>query len=348
MDVARKKQYLKHPRTEIEAKKHTTGELLSDMAKTAFQGRKLGEALAIWKKMLSEKEMIIFMGLSGAMIPAGMGRLVSYLLENRGIDVLVTTGAALSHDMYQVLGSEHYLGTHKADDEELQDLRIDRVYDIYADEDGFLEADKWVMNQLPVLLEDDKPYSTREIIEIVGKEANHISKNGGSILATAYRMKLPVFVPAFGDSSMGFALMMANRRRRRRIVVDMMSDVDQICQITQTNDKTGVVLIGGGVPKNYIQQTAVVAGYETSRELMHKFGISITTDSPQWGGLSGCTFDESKSWGKYVKEAMTTTCYCDATIALPMLVSGLAEWDGMKKRSPPSFDWSNKKLKITY
>jgi deoxyhypusine synthase len=162
MDAARKRQHLKNPRIEIEARKRSAGELLEDMAKTAFQGRKLGEALAIWKKMLSTPKMVVFMGLSGAMVPAGMGRLVAYLIEHRGIDVLVTTGAALSHDMYQVLGSKHYIGTPLADDEELQDLRIDRVYDTYADEDGFYEADNWVMKHLADQLEDDRPYSTRD------------------------------------------------------------------------------------------------------------------------------------------------------------------------------------------
>jgi len=348
MDVARKRQHLKHRRIEIEARRRSAGELLEDMAKTAFQGRKLGEALAVWKKMLSTPKMVVFMGLSGAMVPAGMGRLVSYLIEHRGIDVLVTTGAALSHDMYQVLGSKHFIGTPLADDEELQDLRIDRVYDTYADEDGFYRADNWVMTHLADKLEDDRPYSTRELVDIIGREASKIGHDGGSILSTAHRCRLPIFVPAFGDSSMGFALMMANRRRKRRIIVDMMRDVDQICQITQGNAETGVVLIGGGVPKNYIQQTAVVAGYETKREMMHNHGISITTDSPQWGGLSGCTFDESKSWGKYVKDAVTATCYCDATIALPMLVTALAEWDGLRRRVPPKFDWGGKRLKIAY
>jgi len=343
-----KKEYLREPRKEIEAGTYTAGELLDMMSRTAFQGRKLGEALAIWKKMLSTRETVVFMGLSGAMVPAGMGRLVSYLIEHRGIDVLVTTGAALSHDLYQVLGSRHYLGTPMADDEELQDLRIDRVYDTYADEDGFYKADSWMMKHLADQLEDDKPYSTREIIDIIGREVCKIGHDGGSILATAHKCATPIFVPAFGDSSMGFALMMANRRRKRRIIVDMMRDVDQICQITQGNEETGVVLIGGGVPKNYIQQTAVVAGYETKREMMHTLGISITTDSPQWGGLSGCTFDESKSWGKYVKEAVTATCYCDATIALPMLVNGLAEWRGLKKRVPPKFNWTGKRLRMTY
>jgi deoxyhypusine synthase len=348
METERKRQHLKHPRIEIEARKRSAGELLEDMAKTAFQGRRLGEALAVWKKMLSTPKMVLFMGLSGAMVPAGMGRLVSYLIEHRGIDVLVTTGAALSHDMYQVLGSKHYLGTPSVDDDELQDLRIDRVYDTYADEDGFFKADNWVMEHLADQLEDDRPYSTRELIDIVGREASKVGHDGGSILSAAHKCGMPIFVPAFGDSSMGFALMMANRRRKRRIIVDMMKDVDQICQITEGNEETGVVLIGGGVPKNYIQQTAVVAGYETKKEMMHNLGISITTDSPQWGGLSGCTFDESKSWGKYVKEAVTATCYCDATIALPMLVNALAEWDGLKKRVPPRFDWGGKRLRITY
>jgi deoxyhypusine synthase len=348
MDARRKRQHLKHPRIEIEAGRRTAGELLEDMAETAFQGRKMGEAFAVWKQMLSERNTTVFMGLAGAMVPAGMGRLVSFLVERRGIDVLVTTGAALSHDLYQALGRQHFMGTPQVDDDELQRLRIDRVYDTYTDEDGLYAADKWVMRTLPELLDDHTPYTSREIVEVIGREVNKMKHGRGSLLATAYRSKLPIFVPAFGDSSIGFALMFANRKRKRNIVVDMMRDVDQTCQITERAGKTGVVLIGGGVPKNYIQQTAVVAGYETDKEMMHKFGVSITTDSPQWGGLSGCTFDESKSWGKYDVNAVFATCYADATIALPMLVNGLAEWKGLKNRKPPRFDWSGKRLKLTY
>lgn len=343
-----KKEYLREPRKEIEAGTYTAGELLDEMSRTAFQGRRLGEAFAIWKHMLSEKNTTIFMGLAGAMVPAGMGRLVSFLVERRGIDVLVTTGAALSHDLYQALGRKHYMGTWQVDDDELQRLRIDRVYDTYADEDGLYAADKWIMRTLPELLDEHTPYSTREVVEVIGREVNKTKHGRGSLLATAYRSEVPIFVPAFGDSSIGFALMFANRKRKRNIVVDMMRDVDQTSQITERAGKTGVVLIGGGVPKNYIQQTAVVAGYERNKEMMHKFGISITTDSPQWGGLSGCTFEESKSWGKYDVNAVFATCYADATIALPMLVNGLAEWKGLKNRKPPRFDWSGRRLKLTY
>ena len=343
-----KRKYLRAPRRELEAGNYTAGELLDEMSFTAFQGRKLGEALSVWKRMLAAKRTTVFMGLSGAMVPAGMGRLVSFLIENRGIDVLVTTGAALSHDLYQALGRQHYLGTHVVDDDELQRLRIDRVYDVYADEDGLYEADRWVMRRMPDLLEDGRPYSSSEIAEIVGSETSKMRHGRDSILSVAYRNKIPIFVPAFGDSSIGFALMFANRKRKRHIVVDMMRDVDQISQITETAGSTGVVLIGGGVPKNYIQQTAVVAGYETKREIMHKFGVSITTDSPQWGGLSGCTFEESKSWGKYDKSAVFATCYCDATIDLPMLVNALAEWKDLRSRVPPQFDWSGERVRIRY
>ena len=344
----KKSDYLKRPRSGLKARKRTIDELLDAMSLTAFQGRKLGEALNIWKKMILAPRTTIFMGLSGAMVPAGMGPLISFLIKKRAIDVLVTTGAALSHDLYEVMGFKHYIGTPRVNDDNLQVCRIDRVYDVYADEDGFLKADMWIADYLSRLLKDDFPYSSREVAEIIGRETSKINSSNHSILTAAYKHKVPIFTPAFGDSSIGFAMLFANRKYKRRIVVDTMRDVDQICRITEMAKSSGVVLIGGGVPKNYIQQTAVVAGYETNKELMHNFGIAITTDSPQWGGLSGCTFEESKSWGKYDPAAIFTTCYCDATIALPFLVNALAEWNEFRRRKPPQFNWKGKKLKLIY
>ena len=343
-----KREFLKHPRVPLEPGKATAGELLERMSRTGFQGRKLGEALGVWKQMLVEKRNVVIMALSGAMVPAGMGRLVSFLLRKRAIDVLVCTGATLSHDLYEALGARHFLGTHMVDDAALLRHRIDRMYDVYADEDQFEVADKWVMSWAARTLKDDHPYTSREIVAGVGRALAKVPGAKRSVLRSAYEAGVPVFVPALADSSLGFSIMTGNRRNRRRIVVDMMRDCDEISRLVEVAPQTSVVIVGGGVPKNYVQQTAVIAGYEVGREQMHRLAVQITTDSPQWGGLSGCTLEESVSWGKYHPDAEMVTCYADATIALPFLVSALAEWKGLAQRVPPQFEWDRDPVRIRF
>jgi len=346
--AAGKKQYLKHARIPLRPDTHSVAELLDEMSGTGFQGRKLGEAFEVWKRMLVERKNVIFMSLAGAMVPAGMGTLLAHLLRRRYIDVLVCTGATLSHDLYEALGGRHFLGTHMVDDGALQKHRIDRVYDVYADEDRFYEADRWVMRWMRDALEDRTPYSSREIVAGVGKALLGKEKAKNSILVAAYESGVPVFVPALGDSSLGFSIMFGNRRSGKKVVVDMMKDVDEITRIAEASPQSSVVIIGGGVPKNYVQQTAVIAGYQTRHDRMHRLALQITTDSPQWGGLSGCTLEESVSWGKYHPDAEMVTCYTDATIALPFLVSGLTESRAEKWRDVPRFRFDNGKVQVDF
>lgn len=344
--ATKKHDYLRHARVPVSPGRHTAKELLEEMSRTGFQGRKLGEAFLLWKRMLEEPKNVVIMALSGAMVPAGMGRLISFLLRKRAIDVLVCTGATLSHDLYEAMGAKHFLGSHHVDDTDLLRHRIDRVYDVYADEDRFYDTDHWVMHWAESL-KDDHPYTSREIVAGIGKALRGKPGARDSVLVSAYESGVPVFVPALADSSLGFSLMFANRRKGKRIIVDMMRDVDEISRVAEAA-KHSVVIIGGGVPKNYVQQTAVIAGYEMRRDRMHRFALQITTDSPQWGGLSGCTLEESISWGKYTPGAEMVTCYTDATIALPMLVSALSEWKGLKGRTAPRFDWSGPRVKVAW
>lgn len=294
-----RKKFFKYPTQPIEVwPEKSISELTDEMLLTGFQGKSLSRTIDIWARMLKKKEMIIFLGLSGAMIPAGMRKIISYFIKRRMIDILVATGANLYHDCFEALGKKHYVGSHVTDDIKLRKQRIDRIYDIFADELKFYKTDLWIEKEFCKLLKDSYPHSSREITHLLGKLLSSTGRNKDSVLTSAYKNNVPIFCPALCDSSLGFSIMFANRRRGRNILIDEVKGVNEISRIAEKSKQTGVIYIGGGVPKNYIQQTAVIAGYQTRRDKSHNFVIQITTDSPQFGGLSGCSFEEAQSWEK--------------------------------------------------
>ncbi|ADC65028.1 deoxyhypusine synthase [Ferroglobus placidus DSM 10642] len=307
----------------IEVAEKKISELLLAMAKTGFQGRKLGEAFEIWLEMLKEDEITIFMGLSGAMVPAGMRKIISWLIRNRYIDVLVSTGANIFHDIHEALGFKHYLGSEIVDDYELFKKGIDRIYNVFAYEEEFNRVDYVLANIISGI---EGIMSSRQFLEEIAKRLE--VKDRDSILVSAYESDVPIFCPAIADSSIGIASSIASRK----VVVDTMKDVEELTEIVVNSKKTGVIFIGGGVPKNFIQQAEIVArlkGYEVRG---HEYAIQITTDTPQFGGLSGCTFEEGVSWGKINRKARKVQVNCDATIALPILSHALI---GVKRKRVP-------------
>lgn len=342
---------LKRPTRPIEVHPDKTiSELVADMALTGFQGRKLGEAAEAWTSMLKKREMVIWLGLAGAMVPAGMREIVTYLIKRRMVDVLVTTGATLYHDAYETIGGKHFQGTDQIDNVMLRRHRIDRMYDVYADEKKFYHLDVMIEKDFSSRLQLGRSYSSREIMFEFGKWISEMTRDRDGICVSAYQSGVPVFVPSFCDSGLGFSLMFANRRRRRQIIVDHMRDVDESSRITEKSRNTSVIIVGGGVPKNFIQQTAVIASYQTRHDRTHNFAIQFTTDVPQWGGLSGSTFEEAQSWGKYHPRARMVQCFTDATIALPIVTHALSQRFKRLRRRVPKFNWSNQNgnLKIDF
>jgi len=318
----------------------SASEIARRLAATAFQGRNLGEAAAIWEAMLRD-EATVFMGLAGAMVPGGMRPLIVYLIENRLIDVLVSTGANLYHDVYETLGHPHFqspVGGDAGDDVHLANLRIYRFYDTLAPEHEFSIGERFV-TEFSLTLDEDRPYSTREYFHLLGKALTPLAKQEG-ILTAAARHGVPIYCPAFGDSVHGLAVAEGRVRTGKRVMFDIIGDVLETAHIALTANKTGVVYVGGGTPKNFIQQ-AGVAAYLFQRERPgHSYGIQVTTDEPQWGGLSGCTFEEAQSWRKIAPDASFVTANVDATIGMPIIVSALAEKaDVIKARKLPALDW---------
>jgi len=323
-------------------------DLAEEMLEIGFQGRKLAEATEVWCNMLRRRNAVIWMGLAGAMIPAGMRRTISYLIRRRMIDVLVSTGANIYHDCFEALGGKHYVGSHLADDVRLRKQRVDRIYDVFADEDRFYKFDLWIERTFTQVLRDNYSYSSREVLHMLGRVLSKEANEKDSILVSAYESGVPIFTPAICDSSLGFSIMFANRRRGRRIILNQLKDVEESSRLTEKAKLTGVVYIGGGLPKNFIQQTAVIASYQTRHDRSHSAAIQITTDSPQWGGLSGCTLEEGQSWGKIKAKAKKVTCYSDATIALPFISHVLSERFKRFRRDVPIFNWHDGSPDIEY
>ena len=316
----------------------TAGDLVQRMADTAFQARNLGRAAQIWDAMLRD-EATIFFGFAGAMVPAGMRPLVVYLIENRLIDVIVSTGANLYHDVYETLGFEHAQGDPDGDDMRLAHLRVVRFYDVLAPEHEFSIGERFC-TEFSLTLEEDRPYTTREYFQMLGQALEPVKKQEGIITAAA-KHGVPIFCPAFGDSVHGLAVAEGRLRTGKRIMFDTIGDVLEMAHMSLTANKSAVVYVGGGTPKNYIQQCGV-AGYLFGRQRPgHSYGIQVTMDQPQWGGLSGCTFEEAQSWRKISPDAQFITAYVEATIGMPLIVSALAERsaDAIKARKLPELNW---------
>ncbi|RQD81730.1 MAG: deoxyhypusine synthase [Methanocalculus sp. MSAO_Arc1] len=295
-------------------------ELLDAMSRTGFQGRKLGEAYRIWREMIRDPDCTILLGISGAMVPAGMQECLITLAENHYIDGIVSTGANIFHDICEHLGVRHYRGHHMADDETLFEKGIDRIYDVFAYEEEFRDIDSRVERYLASIA----PFkgSSRELIGRIGTWIASERPEGRSLTATCAAEGIPIFVPAIADSSIGISLVMA-RRAGVEVEVDQIADTDEITRMVEGAGKTGVVYIGGGVPKNFIQQTQVIASIHEHDLGGHAYAVQFTTDAPHWGGLSGCTFEEAISWGKETVDSPRVQCFCDATIALPLVTSAL-------------------------
>lgn len=309
-------RFLSIPVTQLDLSRvRTIRELVSAWSKTSIQSRSISECAKVYENMiLDPSRPTIMLGLSGALIAGGMRKVIRDLVAAGFVDVIVSTGAILYQDIYQATGFNHFMGTPHSDDALLHDLYIDRIYDAYVDEVGFVKTDD-LIGEIASEMEPRK-YSTRQFIQILGERA---SKDPNSIVCTAAKNGVPIFCPAIADSSIGIGLAglyrAARKAKRGLMQLDTIQDNYEIAQIVLKSKKTGSIYIGGGVPKNYINDAAVMLDYTPG----HSYAFQITTDAPHWGGLTGSTLDEAKSWGKVSKKATRATAYVEATIGLPLV-----------------------------
>jgi len=343
MENQNQNPFLKEKVKAIEVGKKSVSQLLKEMEDTGFQGRKLGEVVEVWEKMIKDKDLTILLGYAGSLSTTGQWKIINWLMEQRYIDILVGTGANLSEDIVEAMGASYWKGTHLAPDPKLFEAEVNRYYDVYGYEPDYGKMTDLIVDCIKTL--DPKyPYSTREFLAEFGK---FLSEKGiNSIVAQAYKSKVPIFSPALVDSAYGEAILLA-KKDGHDLILDQSKDFKEFMSLAEKIKKTGVIYIGGGVPKDFIQLSAVssplqyaerkVPGREGGSErgkdpysyYPHQYAIQITTDAPQWGGLSGCTFEEATSWGKEQVVGSNVSnyvqCFCDATIALPIVTHALAE-----------------------
>lgn len=328
--MKRKTPYFREKVVPIEVGKKSISQLLREMSNTGFQGRKLGEVVEIWEEMIRDPDLTIIMGLTGSMSTTGMWKLVCWLIERRFIDILVPTGANISEDLYEALGGTYWKGSWLVDDEDLLRHKIDRFYDVFADEYEYRRMEE-KLSEFMLSLDDGKIYSSREFLQLLGKWLNE--RGLKCIVSTAYKHGVPIYCPALVDSGYGIACIHA-MQKGKLIRLDQAEDFREFTKLC-ANRRTGVIYVGGGVPKDIVQLIAVtrdlIGGWKEPKP--HEYAIQITTDSPQWGGLSGCTLEEAVSWGK-VSPHKKVTCYCDATIALPLVVHALLERVDLERKGP--------------
>jgi len=337
LGVVSKKEVLSKPVATIEVGRKSVSALLEEMAQTGFQGKKLGEAAKIWAEMARQKGLTVFLGLTGSLSTTGQWKIIRWLVEKRYVDVVVSTGANISEDILEALGYHYYQGTWLADDEELLRLKIDRFYDVYADEMQYRKLERTIYKYADTL-DENRVYSTREFLHGFGE---FMSEKGiDSIVAAAYRAKVPVYSPGLIDSGYGVALSLLRREKEKMIRLDQTKDMEELAQIAERTKRTGVVYLGGGVPKDTIQLSTIIKSLSKGgeEETPHEYAIQITADSPQWGGLSGCTLEEAISWGKIARDAKKAVLYADITLALPLVAHALNE-KVERRADPPDLSW---------
>jgi deoxyhypusine synthase len=310
--------------------------LLARMERISFQGRNLATARRIWEKMLGD-DCTIFLGTAGALSPGGMRLIVAHLVAERYVDCLVSTGANLYHDLHETRGRRHYVGSPRENDAALQADHIDRVYDTYASEDEFVDNDEWIAAFALTL--ERRPYTSRELLYRLGEYLWKETSADG-ILTAAYRASVPIFCPAIADSSIGMGLSQARHRDATAGQIDVIGDIIESANLVIRHPRTASVVLGGGTPKNFINQASVQAEFYDDRVGGHRYALQIVTDVPHYGGASGSTLEEAQSWGKLATDAEQVTVHADVTIALPLLVSALATSgrEVLARRVPLRFD----------
>lgn len=327
----RNKDILQEPVKHIQINgKLSVDELIQQFKNSgSFGAGRLSTACDIYERMVRDKECTIYLALAGAVVPAGMRSLIAKLIRERFIDVLVSTGANMVHDAIEAVGGHHYKGHWIVDDNMLYKQNIYRIYDIFVSEEDFLRLDHRLVDIYDEIAAEKagKTISSSEFTFELGKRLN----DPDSILRAAYESKVPIFLPALRDSEFGYAYWLHASKKdfKDALIVDAFKDVPEIIKMFKHSSRSGMVVIGGGVPRNTVQSAALA-----TRKGMD-YAVLITMDRPETGGLSGSTLEESVSWGKVKGGADKIMVIGDAMIVFPIMVASVIERVGEDfKRKP--------------
>ena len=331
-----KKKLLNKPVEHIDIKSFDSRKIIDGMRKMSFTSRDTARAADIYNEMLADKDCSIFLTLAGSTSAGGCMDLYTDLVKNNMVDSIVATGASIiDMDFFEALGFKHYQGSQFHDDKELRDNYIDRIYDTYIDEEELQACDKAICDIANTL--EPRPYTSREFIKELGKFLKTNGKKKNSLIETAYDNNVPIFCPAFTDSSAGFGLVMHQEQNpNKHITIDSIREFRELTEIKLQSKQSGLLMIGGGVPKNFIQDTVVCAELLGKKVDMHKYAIQITVADTRDGACSSSTLKEASSWGKVdvTKEQMV---FAEASSVLPLIASDAYHRSNWKSRSKKNF-----------
>ncbi|MDR0754161.1 MAG: deoxyhypusine synthase [Prevotellaceae bacterium] len=336
----KKKDLLKETIKHIDIKSFDATKIVDAMRDMSFASRDTARAADIFQMMINEKNCTSILTIAGSTSAGGCMQVYVDLIKNNMIDCVVATGASIiDMDFFEALGFKHYKGTPFIDDNFLRNNYIDRIYDTYIDETELQKCDATIKKIADKL--EARPYSSREFIYETGKWLVKNSKKKDSLIQTCYENNVPIFVPAFSDCSAGFGLVMhqAERIKNKKayVTIDSVADFRELTEIKMRSKTSGLLMIGGGVPKNFAQDTVVCAECLGVEVPMHQYAIQITVADVRDGACSSSTLKEASSWGK-VDTAFEQMVYAEATTVLPLIANYAYMKGDWKKRKPRN--WS--------
>ena len=329
-------EFLSKPVEHIDITSFDSRNIISSMEKMSFVSRETANAAKIYNEMLKDKDCTIFLTLAGSTSAAGCMHVYRDMVKYNMVDAIVATGASIiDMDFFEALGFKHYQGSQFQNDTELRDNYIDRIYDTYIDEDELQMCDK-IIGEIADGLEP-KSYTSREFIHEMGKYLKKNAKKKESLIEVAYDNNVPIFCPAFTDSSAGFGLVMHQERNpNKHMTIDSIREFRELTEIKIRSKGSGLFMIGGGVPKNFIQDTVICAELLGKNVDMHKYAVQITVADSRDGACSSSTLKEASSWGKVdvTKEQMV---FAEATSVLPLIASDAYHNAAWKNRERKNF-----------
>lgn len=330
----KKKDYLQNPIEHIDFKAFNAVDIVNAMKGMSFTARDLGTASDIYDRMLADKDCSVILTIAGSTSAGGCMQIYSDLVKNNMVDAVVATGASIvDMDFFEALGFKHYRGTPHIDDTKLRSLYIDRIYDTFIDEEELQACDKTIKEIADEI--SFGVYSSREFIREMGRYLTTHAVKKDSLVQTAYEHDVPIFCPAFSDSSAGFGLVLHQHQNPdRHVSIDSVKDFRELTMIKMQAGTTGLLIIGGGVPKNFVQDTVICAEILGKEVPMHKYAVQITVADVRDGACSSSTLKEATSWGK-VDTTFEQMVYAEATSVLPLLASyayNKGNWKSREKR----------------
>jgi deoxyhypusine synthase len=316
----KKTDLLKNAVEHVDIKSFDSTPIINAMRKMSFTSRDTARATDILMKMVSNYECTNILTLAGSTSAGGCMQIYVDMVRSKMIDVIVATGASIiDMDFFEALGFKHYIGRTDISDTTLRELYIDRIYDTFIDEEQLQNCDNTIKKVADSL--EPRPYSSREFINELGKFLVKHSVKKDSLIQVAYEMGVPIFCPAFSDSSAGFGLVKHQwENPEKHVSIDSVKDFLELTKIKMEAPTSGLFMIGGGVPKNFAQDTVVCAEILGKEVPMHQYAVQITVADVRDGACSSSTLKEASSWGKVqvVDEQMV---YAEATAVLPLIVS---------------------------